>query len=490
MPKRAPLIRLENYLEEKDYAPLSQKTLSLYRGEHWAWVDNSGDLLYTLTRSIEKNPPTKLSIALISFEGMAELIEEVLKEDDSDFVEGGIDKGKTARDWLFEKSLQKDTTQKDLLEACRLDDFLDRGLKYLSSGELRRTFLAKALLSKNDILIFDSLYDSLDIESRKLLSKTLKELPNTLCIHLEPNARELPSYIDNLLIAEDNTLTFIGKSKDFIPHQKRKKQKDFKEKILALVEKTKHQEGIMPSRFSDWKAEGKPLIDMQDVRVTWSGRNVLDGLSWQVYEGENWYLRGPNGAGKTTLLGLINGENTQAYANKIYLFGQRRGSGETIWEIKRELGLVSWALHRDFRSLISISVLDVLISGLFDTVGVYTRYGKFALETAKTWLDFAGLNDLAKKRFAELSWGEQRLLLILRALIKMPRLLLLDEPCQGLNGPQRERILALLSELSALSLSTILYVSHDLGEKVDGIQNELLLCPDLNPSYRINQKKV
>ena len=213
------------------------------------------------------------------------------------------------------------------------------------------------------------------------------------------------------------------------------------------------------------------LVEMKNTTVRYTDVTVLDNLNWQMKSGENWAIAGPNGSGKTTLLSLIAGDNPQAYANEIYLFGRRRGTGESIWEIKQRIGMISSEFQIRYRK--SIPAVDVILSGFFDSVGLYRQSSSAQQKIAKKWIDFIHMTDKADKPFNQLSYGEQRLLLLARAMVKLPELLILDEPCQGLDRTNRKMILDLVDVIAHRSPTHILFVTHHDEEIPDCITHLL-----------------
>jgi molybdate transport system ATP-binding protein len=194
-----------------------------------------------------------------------------------------------------------------------------------------------------------------------------------------------------------------------------------------------------------------------------------------VQPGEHWKISGPNGAGKSTLLSLVSGDNTQAYANDITLFGIKRGSGETVWDIKKRIGLVSTAFQQDYR--VGVTVRIAVISGFFDSIGMYHDYSKKQLDIAMEWLRMLHMDQHAETPLRNLSYGEQRLVLLARAMVKQPNLLILDEPCQGLDDVNREMVLKLIDHLGRTGTSQILYVTHHQEDRIPCITNSLRLMP-------------
>jgi molybdate transport system ATP-binding protein len=215
------------------------------------------------------------------------------------------------------------------------------------------------------------------------------------------------------------------------------------------------------------------LIEMRRVNVRYGSEVILADVDWTVRRGENWAVLGPNGAGKTTLLGMIAGDHPQAYANEIYLFGRRRGSGESIWEVKAPIGMISPEFQIRYRK--GITALEVVLSGFHDAVGLYRRCSPMERETERDWLRHMGIADRADRPFPHLSHGEQRLVLLARAMVKSPALLILDEPCQGLDRENRRRFLSLIEGVGRHTATHLLYVTHHPDEVPDCITHVLRL---------------
>ena len=249
-----------------------------------------------------------------------------------------------------------------------------------------------------------------------------------------------------------------------------------REEVLARVEAP-----CKASRAPDGLAAGAPrpaspastLVRMRDVWVRYRERPILAGVDWTVRRGEHWALLGPNGAGKTTLLSLILGDHPQGYANDIVLFGRQRGSGESIWEIRAQIGWVAPELHLYYPG--RSSCLDVVCSGFSDTIGVQERCTDEQRAAAERWMRDLGVDECAARRFGELSESQQRLTLVARAVVKAPTLLILDEPCQGLDAHNRARVRHVVERVVRQSETTLIYVTHDMDELPTAITHLLQL---------------
>ena len=519
------------------------------------------------------------SVEIVSLERAAALIEQENREDESAF-KGGRDEGRTGRRFIFEalsSSVARRGFRESLAEAgerleslsevklCGVESVLDRGLKFMSTGEVRRVLLCRALLSGARLLVLSDPFAGLDSHSRAILFNFVKTLAlkqtgksdlkaaaadenfsgtaatdsqeariqtadesrtrsaadaaeNTQARILLGAERyvEVPDSITHVLEFGRKKITFCGRRSDYERLlAKRAKEResyfdaeqaDFLRKLsLAQEETSRLQSRLSDSPKSgsekqvgnlnaedavgtDAVARGKeeiPLVQMRGVNVGWDGRLVLRDLSWTVLAGEHWLIRGPNGSGKTTLLELITGDNHQVFCNDVRLFGKKRGSGESIWDVKARLGIVSYRMHVEYRMLGGTDLESVVISGLRDSIGLYGRKSDAEMSAADKWLTLAGFAGRKQERFGALSYGEQRAILIIRAAVKCPRLLILDEPCHALDDSYRAKILSLLETIAETGTTTLLHVTHDPAETLACERHILELRPDGNPMYRI-----
>jgi len=436
--------------------------------------------------------------ALVSFETAADLIEEERRRDDSDFVEGGVDPGRTPRKLILETLPSADSGSYPAGDALDrhpavslfgIEPILDRGLKYLSTGEIRRTLLAAALAARPSLLILDEPYEGLDAASRaRLLEFLSTNLADTRLVLVMDRPEGVPTSVTRVLELENRKIAFEGPFEEYRARCEKKyasangdvsRETDIEALLRGATDLA--DATVPPAARSDCEV----LVEMRDVTVEWSDRKVLDGLSWTLRRGEHWLIRGPNGSGKTTFLELITGDNPQVYRNDVRLFGKRRGSGETIWEIKEKLGIVSYRLHTEYRALGEYSLETVLLSGLHDSIGLYQQCGEEERLLAVQWLALAGFSGKERVPFRELSYGEQRAVLIARAAIKGPAILILDEPCHGLDAAHRTHVLSLLEAIAARGTTTLLHVTHDPTEVLPCEKNVLELRPGEKPMYRV-----
>ena len=319
-----------------------------------------------------------------------------------------------------------------------IDTLLDKLLVMLSSGELRRLQIVKALLTAPRVLIMDNPFIGLDAATRTLLTELLQRL-----------------------IAERGLqLILVVSRREDIP--------DFVTRVVEMEEKpplTPLEENLVSRCLQAPSLRGRaggeapsPIISLRNVTLRYGERTIFENLNWEVCRGERWALHGRNGSGKSALLGLICGDNPQAYACYISLFGCRRGTGESIWDIKRRIGYVSPEMHRAY--LKDLPAIEIVASGLHDSIGLYVRPRPEHIGTCKEWMRVFGIEELAERTFLKLSSGEQRLVLLARAFVKDPELLILDEPLHGLDTERREMVRGLIDEFCSRPEKTLIMVTH------------------------------
>jgi molybdate transport system ATP-binding protein len=333
------------------------------------------------------------------------------------------------------------------LDSLHVRLLLPKPLIQLSNGENKRVQLAIALLEEPDLLILDNPFLGLDVQGRAVLHMIIDRLAaGGMQILLITGEREIPACITHIGRLDKGQWSFIGPRAEFRPaasdHTAR-----LDHSILSRLRRT-----------DTGMADHPVVIEMREVTIRYGVATILDHIDWEVRRGERWSVSGPNGAGKSTLLSLITADNPQAYANRIWLFGRRRGTGETIWEIKQKIGFVSPELHLYFDS--GASCFEVVASGLFDTIGLFRPLAPEQEETVILWMKLLSLQDLRMRRLQQLSAGQQRMVLLARALIKNPPMLILDEPCHGLDDEQTAYFRELVTELCEAFDKTLIYVSH------------------------------
>jgi molybdate transport system ATP-binding protein len=339
----------------------------------------------------------------------------------------------------------------------------DSSLIQLSSGEHKRFQLIKALLDPPALLILDAPFTGLDVAARKGLEKILQEVivAGTQII-LVPGTFPVPDCITHILKIENKQLSFFGEKEDA----------EITQNYFAVENELVFKKELLP--ISEDRYLFEILVKMKNVSIHYGDKTIFKNLNWEILRGEKWLLKGRNGAGKSSLLNLISGDHPQAYSNEIYLFGKRRGTGESIWEIKQKTGYVSAELHAYFDK--QISCFDAIASGFFDTMGLFKKLTNEQHKIILQWLDFLHLSShVYNKPLLEFSTGVQRLIFLARALVKNPPLLILDEPCQGLDFQQRDSFISLIDEICSAADKTLIYVTHEEEDVPACIQKVLHL---------------
>jgi molybdate transport system ATP-binding protein len=349
-----------------------------------------------------------------------------------------------------------DQEREQVAQLLGIEALLDRRLVQISSGERRRVLLARALLQKPRLLILDNPFAGLDQAFRPALRGIIEHLmAGEMAVMLVTTAWEdVPAGTTHVLLLDEGRVVAQGPRDCLDPEFRASGIATAPARSAGLVTGNGAAPAARPAPAAD-----DVLVQMEGVRVAYGDVAILDGIEWTVWRGEHWALLGPNGAGKSTLLSLILGDNPQAYANRVSLFGRRRGTGESIWEVKERIGWVAPELQ--FVTPLAQPCLHVVCSGFFDSVGLYRRPSAQQQAEARRWLSRLGLSHRAGAAFGTVSEGEQRIVLLARAVVKRPSLLVLDEPCQGLDSAYRARVLAAVDEAGHSLDSSVIYVTHD-----------------------------
>lgn len=442
-------------------------------GQHWLIVGANGSgksaLAAVLTGAgeiiggtLDGVPP---SVALVSYEAQAELIAAERRKDDADILDV-ISEGTPVRELAFAGGADRQLAEQ-LVDAFGLTPLLDRAFRKLSTGETRKLMLVRALAARADLLVLDEPFDGLDSAAHAQLAEHLTRLAESTPMVLVLNRLdEAPAFVTDVAYLHAGRLSRCVSRGDVAAWAELRQ-------LLHLKRTDVRVPGPDPVDRLPELDPDKPLVTLRNATIRYGETTIFEGIDWTIERGEHWQLTGPNGSGKTGLLSLITGDHPQCYVNDIEAFGYRRGSGESIWEIKRFIGYVSSALQWEYR--VGTGLRNVIISGFHDSIGVYSKYTDAQRSIADDWLTLLGMRERADEPFTGLSYGDQRLILIARAMVKHPPLLILDEPCLGLDDMNRQLVLALIERICAASQTTVLYVNHHAGDRVAGIERHLAL---------------
>lgn len=357
----------------------------------------------------------------------------------------------------------KDTENlNELLSLFGISDLLPKKLIFLSSGELRKFLVVRTLLSRPEILILDNPFIGLDAPSRDLLVDMLgkmTELHGTQVILLLSNPADLPDMITDVLPVLNRKCLSPMKREEFLEN-KELLDELFPDRVSGAID--------LPVNGEKEISAYDVAFRMEKVCIKYGSRTILKDLDWEVKCGEKWSLSGPNGAGKSTLLSLVYADNPQSYANTLYLFDRKRGSGESIWEIKKRIGYVSPEMHLYYME--NVPAIQIVGSGYFDSVGLFRKCNAEQEEGALKWMKIFGIDNLKDRSFMTLSSGEQRLALLARAFVKDPDLIILDEPLHGLDISNKKLAASVIESFCSRPGKTLIYVTHypnELPECVD-----------------------
>jgi len=496
-----PFITLDDIsvrLREKLF--LENTTWRINSDEHWAILGPNGAGKSTLVKSLigavpvvrgsmqfhftetHRSSPAAAAgrIGYVSSELHRSVFErEKLKDSFRDFS-GDIEGMTTMKDMIFDgfsgNHGNRQVFKNQFDDACRrlqVEELLTRDIRSLSTGELSKALIVKALIRHPSLLILDEPFEGLDRPSRQFLSEWINKLMLSpmRVILVTHRLDEIVPNVTHVLFLKNGSIFDFGCRNDILTQEKVRT-------VYELEDNGSRQQAALADRIADLAQKGRllnhrldseempVLIDMRNVKVSVGGNPALNGFNWVMKTGENWAFSGPAGAGKTTVLKLITGENLQAYANEIYLFGKQKGHGESIWDINKRIGYISSELQN--RHPHSQTALDIVCSGYFDAMGLYKHCRTKEIDIAREWMDVVGITDLAINYFGRLSHGQKQLVLIARAMVKSPLLMILDEPCDGLDIANRKKIMDVLDLIGGLSGTDLIYVpNHD---------DEMLTC--------------
>ena len=391
-------------------------------------------------------------IGIVSFKKQQELYESELKKNDTDYMDK-LDPGTLSMTFL--ENIEK---YENLIEAFGMTGSLDKGYRQLSTGQSRKLMILSQISKGVSCLVIQSPYDGLDPKTCREMNKALFHLhqQKSQLIIFVNNKDDIPSWCTHVGVMSEGRLAHQGKRQKImeILEQKADTQSpDFQVSVQDLYKTLVKG----PKKNPEHKHQIH-LVQLNRGFAGYEGLTIFKDLSLSISQGDHTLITGPNGCGKSTLLQVITGDHPACYQNDLKIFGIQRGTGESIWDLKQHMGIVSSELHRNYN--VPGTSLHCIISGLFDSIGLYRQYNTQQEQKAMSWLGRLNMDGEASTPFSRLEYGRQRLVLIARALIKLPRLLILDEPTQGLDESNRKAVLNFLGDVVKEDLCTILYVSH------------------------------
>ncbi|MBE6268861.1 MAG: ATP-binding cassette domain-containing protein [Bacteroidales bacterium] len=373
----------------------------------------------------------------------------------------------------FLNKIPDSAVREKLFRMFEIEPMLAKKVVHLSSGELRKMELVHNLSSSPRVLIMDNPFIGLDAQTRSQLRRLLEELAHSGALQVVlvlSMMEDVPDFITHVVTVDGGkvgaklTLEQYRREYAVVDGRRRIEEKS----LFADLDRR-----IAELPYSNDNFVSEEIIRFNNINIRYGERTILKDLNWTVRRGDVWALRGGNGSGKSTLLSLVCADNPQAYACDISLFGRKRGTGESIWEIKKHIGYVSPEMHRAY--LKDMPAIEIVASGLFDTIGLYRRPHPDMLGICEWWMDVFGIASLRDKSFVQLSSGEQRLCLLARAFVKDPELLILDEPLHGLDTFNRRRVKRIIEAFCRRRDKTLIMVTHYDNELPATVKDTLTL---------------
>lgn len=319
---------------------------------------------------------------------------------------------------------------------------IEQPLRTMSSGEQKKALLHHLFQEDSDFIVLDNPFDNLDTDSQKMLANTLEDRSKqTIFVQIVSRKDDLLPFIQNFTSLNEDQLS-IHKNLN---------------SIFQSINKVSFA-GSIPSELKPIGYQHDILIQLKNVTVKFGDKMVLQNINWSIKKGEFWQLVGKNGSGKTTILSMVTGENPKGYGQELFLFGKKKGSGESIWDIKKRIGYFTPAMTDKFTGYHTIE--NMLISGLNDSIGLYIKPTEAQLRLTKEWLKLIHMWEIKDVLFHDLSMGQKRLVMTTRAMIKHPLLLILDEPTAGLDDASAKLLVELVNKIAKESDTATIFVSH------------------------------
>ena len=345
-----------------------------------------------------------------------------------------------------EKTIHKMVEEESKRDTSVIIEREGQSLRSMSSGERKVAVLTYLISLKPDFLWIENFYDNLDVQNKVRLEKLILAFSNKgIVIQVVRKEKDLLSFIESSYCFDENS--------GLIPYHK--DISTFFDSLEPAFSKYS-----IPKTTTKYKYDFQEFVKLTDVCVNYFGKPILKNISWEIKLGEFWQLIGENGSGKSTLLSLITGDNHKAYGQNIILFDKLKGTEENVWEIKQKIGYFTPTITELFNR--RHSVLHMVLSGFYDSIGLYVKPMDIHVKLAHQWIELIGMTKLSNATFSTLSLSQQRIILITRAMVKQPPLLILDEPTSGLDKKNTSLVVSLINKMAKETMTAIIYVSHSV----------------------------
>ncbi|MCE5312228.1 MAG: ATP-binding cassette domain-containing protein [Nitrospiraceae bacterium] len=433
--------------------------LKLIRGDIWP---TAGSRIYALEGEPQESPiGIKNHIALVSPE-----IQDAYTKNSWDLtVEEVIHTGFADTVWLFDKpTRQQLNIADDIIEQLGIDSLRQKQMLRISSGEAKKVLIARALVSNPEVIMLDEVCNDLDAGSRETLISMIDKIARsgTQIIYSTHRTDEMPSSITHALLLSKGSIAIQGDINSVASHNP--VYQDKADASGNAVIRTKKCNAI------HHKQQLAPLVEIVNADIYIEDKQILHNINWRIDRGEHWLVTGRNGAGKSTLFKLILAELHPASGGRISRFDLRDDT--SVWDVRKRIGYVSSALQGGYDW--DITAEEVVLSGFFASIGLYDEASEEQKEAALKWMNILRIDNLRNRRIFTLSYGESRKVLLARAMVNGPDMLLLDEPCNGLDIPSRADFLGLVEKL-AQQATTIVMATHHKNEIIPSITHELAM---------------
>lgn len=501
-----PLISLENItVRLRDRPYLHNTSWKIHSGENWAVLGPNGSGKTTFARSLlgkvpivrgkikyrfsddahQNDTAAVEAMGYVAPELQREIVERETRKDFYRELSGKSQEFTSVKELILNQTaeaadaIHSGKKWREISEKIDIKALLERDVTSLTTGEMNSALIARALYKNPKLLILDEPFEGLDAPSRRSMTDAIDTLAHTgiQLILITHRFEEIVPSITHVMLLKEGQIFKAGTKnavlKPDIIRRVYEKDKPWlqpdPQKLFSALSRPKSKKQP-PARKQ--QSEKQPvLIQMHNVTVQYGSKRVLDDFNWVVKDGENWLIQGPSAAGKSTVLTLIYGDNLQAYANEIYLFGQKKGAGLSIWDIREKIGFIS--SHLQLRQHQQTNAFEVVCSGFFASNGLYRKCSPEQLAIARAWSQFLGIDALADQKFGRLSHGQRQLMLLARAMVKSPIFLILDEPLQGLDINNKSKLQNVFDYIGRHTPTNLIYVPDQEAEKLDCITHVL-----------------